>query len=315
MQTELHRHLDCGLRPSTYLKLLQERGLEAQSTSLDAFKSKTLLTKPLASLDEVLNKMTALQKVFDRPEVLERVAFEALEDCWQEGTRWVEFRYSPLFVSQLGQLSWEDVLAAFKKGLAQALYRYPDMRAGLICIVGRDEGAEKADQVVEFYLNNFDSFVGIDLAGHELGFPCRLFEKSFKKVVARGGNITIHAGEAAGPESVWEAIELLGASRIGHGLTSIQDPVLVQYLADHRICLELCPTSNYITKTVPSLEQHPLPRFLRAGIPVSVNTDDPLFFGSGLQNEFQICREKMGLSLAEIEKCKASAHRASFLHI
>ena len=119
MQTELHRHLDVAIRPQTLLRLAQERGLESQSTSLEAFQNKILIRQPLSDLNQVLSKFAIFQKVMDRPEVLERIAFEALEDCWHEGTRWVEFRYSPTFVSEYSKISWEDSLAAFQKGLAR----------------------------------------------------------------------------------------------------------------------------------------------------------------------------------------------------
>ena len=154
------------------------------------------------------------------------------------------------------------------------------MRAGLICIASRDCGAESVDQTMEFFLNHFDHFIGVDLAGEEEAFPCRLFEKSFKKAILRGANITIHAGEAVGPENIWEAIELLGADRIGHGVSCVKDPQLMGHLADQRICLEICPTSNWLTRSVPSLAEHPLPQILRAGIHVSINTDDPEFLES-----------------------------------
>jgi adenosine deaminase len=140
-----------------------------------------------------------------------------------------------------------------------------------------------------------------------------MFEASFKEVIAAGGQITIHAGEASGPENIWEAIELLGAQRIGHGITSVQDPVLMRYLADKQICLEMCPTSNWLTQAVPSLEEHPLPKALRAGVPVSINTDDPTVFGTTLPQEIQICWQKMGMSEAELRLCQKNAWQASFL--
>lgn len=313
MQTELHRHLDVSTRPQTLLSLAQERGLVSQSTSLEEFRRDLVLTEPLADLNAVLAKFTLFQKVLDRPEVLERLAFEALEDCWNEGTRWVEFRYSPTFVSEFGKLSWAESLSAFRRGLAQGLYLYPEMRAGLICIASRNYGAESVDQTIEFFLNNFDSFIGVDLAGEEKDFPCRLFTNSFKKVIARGANITIHAGEGAGPESIWEAIQLLGAHRIGHGVACVRDRALMEHLADQRICLEMCPTSNWLTQAVPSLAEHPLPKILRAGIPVSINTDDPGIMGVTLPHEIQVCRDLLGLSLTEIERCGEYAKKASFL--
>lgn len=313
MNTELHRHLDVSIRLTTLLRLAQERGLEAQSTSLEAFREKLVLREPLADLSSVLATFVLFQKVLDRPEVLEQVAFEVVEDCWNEGTHAAELRFSPSFVSEFSGLSWENVLTGFERGLKRALQKYPSMRAGLICIASRDYGADAVEKVAEFYLHNRSRFVGMDLAGNEVQFPCRMFEKSFKKIVAAGGKITIHAGEACGPENIWEAIELLGAQRIGHGISSLQDPLLMRYLAERRICLEMCPTSNWLTQSVPSLAEHPLPNALRAGIPVSINTDDPTVFGTTLPQEIDLCWKQMGLSEAELKLCQDHAFRASFL--
>jgi adenosine deaminase len=313
MQAELHRHLDVSLRTETLLKLAQERGLEGKSTSVEAFREKFILKKPLKNLNEVLGQFTLFQKVLDRPDVLERVAFEAVEDCWQEGTFKVELRYSPHFVGEYSGLSPQESLEAFHTGLNQGLYQYPGMSAGLICIASRDYGPELVDETVEFYLKNMDRFVGIDLAGNEDQFPCRLFEPSFKKARKKNARITIHAGEAVGPENIWEAIELLGAQRIGHGVSCIQDRKLMEVLKTQKICLEMCPTSNYLTQAVSSLENHPLPRILRAGVPVSINTDDPGIFGVTLPQEIEICKKKMGMSQEEIDLCLSHGWTHSFV--
>jgi adenosine deaminase len=230
-----------------------------------------------------------------------------------EGTFKVELRYSPNFVGQYSGLSPHDSLTAFYSGMSQGLYQYPGMSAGLICIASRDYGPENVDQTIEFYLKNMHYFIGLDLAGNEAQFPCSLFESSFKKARQKGAKITIHAGEAAGPENIWEAIELLGAQRIGHGVTCVQDPKLMTLLRDKKICLEMCPTSNFLTRAVPSLEQHPLPQILRAGIPVSINTDDPGIFGVSLPNEIMNCKTKMGLSQEEIDQCMEHACNHSFI--
>ncbi len=313
VQSELHRHLDVSIRMETLLRLAQGRGLETQSTSLEAFRQKLVLTKPLADLSSVLATFVLFQKVLDRPEVLDQVAFEVVEDCWQEGTRAAELRFSPSFVAEFSHLAWDDVLSGFERGMKRALEKYPDMRAGLICIASRDYGAEAVDQVAEFYIKHRDRFAGMDLAGNEVQFPCRMFEASFKKIIAAGGKVTVHAGEACGPENIWEAIELLGARRIGHGISAIQDPALMRYLSEKKICLEMCPTSNWLTQSVPSFEEHPLPKVLRAGVPVTINTDDPTVFGTTLPQEIQLCWRKMGMSETELKLCQKHAMDASFL--
>jgi adenosine deaminase len=314
-QTELHRHLDVSTRLTTLLELAKEQGIEQQSTSLEAFRRKLVLQEPLKDLASVLDKFALYQKVLTRPAILERIAFEGVEDCWNEGTRKVEFRYSPSFVSEYNGLSWEEAQQALLAGLKRGLQEYPEMQAGLLCIASRDFGPDEVNRTVEFFLNHMDTFLGLDLAGKEDGFPCHLFETSFKKAIQKGARITVHAGEALGPESIWEAIELLGAQRIGHGIACIEDPQLMEYLKKHSICLEQCPTSNWLTNGVTSFEEHPLPRLLRAGLPVCINTDDPSIFGTTLPQEIRICVEKMGMTLGEVEKCHENASTASFLNL
>jgi adenosine deaminase len=312
-RTELHRHLDVSLRTSTLLRLAQERGLEPQSTSLDAFRDRFYLRQPLSDLQAVLAQFQLFQRVLDRPEVLEQVAFEAVEDCRAEGTRNVELRFSPSFVCEFSGLRWEEALASFDRGVKRALARYPEMRAGLICIGSRDYGAEEVDRTVEFFLQHRSSLIGLDLAGNEAGFPCRLFESSFRRAAAAGARITVHAGEASGPENIWEAIELLGARRIGHGISCVRDPKLMDHLARSRVCLEMCPTSNWLTQCVPTIASHPLPQVLKAGVPVCINTDDPGIFGVTMGYEINLCKTQMGMSEAEIARCMEHARASSFL--
>jgi len=313
VQTELHRHLDVSLRTETLLRLAQERGLEKSSMNLAEFRQKIIMSQPLTDLNAVLDAFTYFQKVLDHPDVLEQIAFEVVEDCYQEGTRKVELRFSPSFACGLSKLPWDHALDGFEAGLQRAIQKYPEMKAGLLCIGSREFGPESVDETVEFFLKHQDRFVGIDLAGHDGDFPSKLFEPSFKKAIKVGARITIHAGESTGPETIWEAIELLGAERIGHGIACVQDPKLMEFLRDRQICLEMCPTSNWLTQCVPAIEAHPLPQVLRAGVPVCINTDDPGMFGVTLQDEIRNCKTRMGMSEAEIEQCMQHADQASFI--
>ncbi|MFN7686012.1 MAG: adenosine deaminase [Oligoflexia bacterium] len=317
-QIELHRHLDVSLRLSTLHELAVERGLIGQSTSLDAFAKDIVIRKPMTDLNSVLASFSICQQVLDRFEVLERVAFEACQDVMDEGTTQVELRFSPSFVGQLSKISWDEQLDAFEAGIARygktpaaAQNRF---KAGLICIISRDFGVDTAQKVVDFFLKNQDRFLGIDLAGPEADFENRLFEAPFKRLRRENpaAHITIHAGESQGPDSIWSAIEDLGAQRIGHGIAAIQDPQLLQVLCERDICLEVCPTSNWLTRVVPSLNEHPLPRLLRAGVPVCINTDDPTLFGNTLASEIRICKEILGLTNQEIATCFDHARRAQF---
>lgn len=312
-QTELHRHLDVSIRMSTLLRLSQERGFEPQSTSLESFRNKILIRQPMTDLGTVLAQFTAFQKVLDRPEVLRQVAFEAVEDCWNEGTRAVEFRFSLGFISEGKDLEWTTILDSFEAGIRDARMAYPDIQVGFILIASREYGPEVAAQTVEFALQNRSRIVGVDLAGNEVDFPCRLFEAAFRPARAADLPTTVHAGEASGPENVWSAIEDLGARRIGHGIRSVEDPNLLEYLQKHAICLEVCPTSNWLTQCVPTLDEHPLPQLLQAGVPACINTDDPGIFGVTLPGELDICRTRLKMTEADLALCRESAWKSRFL--
>lgn len=313
IQVELHRHLDVSIRISTLLKLAQSRGIISLSTTEEELEQQIVLRSPLASLEEVLARLSICQKVLYSPEILEQVAFETVEDCWKDGTQILELRFSPSFVSEFNSLTWQEILESFEKGIQKAIEQYKTIKVGLICIASRDYGPEGVDETVEFYLRNFNRFVGVDLAGNESHFPCHLYQHSFQKVKIRNGKITVHAGEGAGPENIWEAIQLLGAQRIGHGVSSIQDPLLMKYLAKNKICLEMCPTSNWITHSVKSLVDHPLPQLLKFGVPVSISTDDPTIFGVTLSHEIEICRQKLAMTDFDLNLCQKNAFEASFL--
>lgn len=317
--TELHRHLDVSMRLETLLEMAEQVGEVTPDTSLAAFRDRIVIQQPLGSLAEVLDTFSIVQRVLDRPEHLERVGYECVHDCHAEGSRAVELRFSPSFVCDHSGLSWGEASDAFASGLERALAELPGMRAGLICIASRDFGPDAVGETAEFYLDHLERFIAFDLAGPEVGFPCRLFEdvlrpvRDAKSAEPDRVHITIHAGEAEGPDSVWEAIELLGAERIGHGIRSFDDPELVRFLAEHQICLEMCPTSNWLTQAVPSFEQHPLKLALESGVAATINTDDPTIFGVTLGDEVEIARRRIGLSDDQVRQSFEIASRSTFL--
>ena len=317
--TELHRHLDISMRLSTLLEMAEAVGVEPTGTSLDEFGERIVIRRPLGSLAEVLDTFDIVQKVLDRPEHLDRVAYETVHDCWDEGTRTAELRFSPSYVCDVSGMSWTDALSAFRSGLDRALDELPEMRAGLICIATRDFGPEAVGESVDFYLANLESFIAFDLAGKERGFPARMFADVFeplkraREAAPERVHITIHAGEAAGPENVWEAIEILGAERIGHGIHSFEDPDLVRHLAERQICLEMCPTSNWLTGAVARLEEHPLRTALESGVAATINTDDPTIFGVTLDSEVRLAREVIGLTEEQVARSFEIAAASTFL--
>ncbi len=176
-----------------------------------------------------------------------------------------------------------------------------------------ESGLAAADATLGYALKHrVDALVGFGLGGPEVGVPRAQFQPHFDKARAAGLRSVPHAGETTGPETVWESIRLLGAERIGHGTTSAQDPELLRHLAETRIPLEVCPSSNIATRAVASLEEHPLRTFVEAGVTVTINSDDPPMFGTTLNQEYAVAAELLDLDEAGIADLARAAVRASF---
>jgi len=158
-----------------------------------------------------------------------------------------------------------------------------------------------------------DGLISFGLGGPEIGVPRPQFKPYFDKARAAGLHSVPHAGETTGPRTVWDAIRDLGAERIGHGITAAQDPKLMAYLAEHRIPLEICPTSNVRTRAVASLDEHPLARLVAAGVPVSINSDDPPMFGTTLEQEYAVAAELLDLDAQGVAGLARAAVEQSFL--
>jgi adenosine deaminase/aminodeoxyfutalosine deaminase len=177
----------------------------------------------------------------------------------------------------------------------------------------RQFGPELAMQVVEFAAGQRENgVISIGIGGDELGGPARWFEEVYRAAREKGMRLTAHAGETAGPESVWAALEI-GAERIGHGIRAIDDPLLVAHLRDRQIPLEVCITSNVMTGAVASLEAHPVRRLFDAGVPITLNTDDPGIFRTTLTREFEIARQHFGFTEDELETVRRNADRFRFV--
>ena len=174
-------------------------------------------------------------------------------------------------------------------------------------------GVPAAEATLDYALNHrVDALVGFGLGGPEVGVPRPQFQPHFEAARAAGLRSVPHAGETTGPETVWDALRLLGAERIGHGTTAAQDPALLAHLAEAGIPLEVCPSSNVATRAVPALADHPIARFRDAGVTVTVNSDDPPMFGTSLNREYEIAADLLGLDEAGVADLARTAVRASF---
>ncbi len=316
-KVELHRHLECSLRPSTLRELLGLTGLEVP-TDEEAFAEMYLVTQPMDDLEAVLGKFLATQKVLSTEAVLERITFEAIEDAYQDGVRILELRYAPTFI-QLGHehLSFDRIHAAIVRGQNRACAKY-NIAVGLIAIIQRVLSFQDGERVTDFAIANKSTFVGLDLADNEVGFDSKRFAPLFKRAREAGLHITVHSGEAdvpGSPEFVRDAIDVLGAERIGHGVQIYRSPEMVSFVKSRGIPLELCPTSNWLTNAVASLDKHPFKQLMDWGVKVTINSDDPGVFGIDLTNEYRVLHERLGLTLEDFTTCNDTAAAASFISL
>jgi adenosine deaminase/aminodeoxyfutalosine deaminase len=176
-----------------------------------------------------------------------------------------------------------------------------------------EAGVPSADLTLQIALEQQPAgLVSFGLGGPEQGVPRSWFTEHFQRARAAGLHSAPHAGESTGPETVWDALRLLGAERIGHGINSVQDPQLLAYLAEHQIPLEVCPTSNVCTRSVPTIDEHPLPALVAAGVPVSINSDDPPMFSTTLNREYAVAAGLLALDERGVADLARASVRQSF---
>lgn len=310
---ELHLHLDGSLRPETVWELAKEQGVELPAKSAEEVKYKMEVPEDCKTLEEYLERFDLPLLVLQRADAIERVTFELVEDLANEGVDYAEIRFAPQ-LSVNGGLTQDEVVEAAIRGAERGMKMYPQIRVGLIlcCMRGADN-EELNMQTVETakkYLG--DVVCAVDIAGAEGLFPTENFAPVFAKAREYGVPMTLHAGEAAGPDSMKTALSF-GTKRIGHGVAAINDPELIKRLIDENVTLEVCVTSNYHTKVVPAIRMHPIHKLLEAGVHVTVNSDNRTCSRITLQKEKEVLKEELGFTDEEIEKMQEYAWEARFL--
>ncbi|KIS43515.1 adenosine deaminase [Kosakonia radicincitans] len=310
--TDIHRHLDGNIRAQTILDLGRQYNLPLPAQTLDALRPHVQVTSNEPDLVSFLAKLDWGVKVLASLDACRRVAYENMQDAALNGLHYVELRFSPGYMAMTHNLPVAGVVEAVIAGVREGSRDF-NVQARLIGIMSRTFGEAACLQELEALLAHRDGITALDLAGDELGFPGSLFLPHFNRARDAGWRITVHAGEAAGPESIWQAIRELGAVRIGHGVKAIDDAALMDFLAEQRIGIESCLTSNIQTSTVPSLDRHPLKTFLEHGILASINTDDPAVQGVEIGHEYQVAAPAAGLSREQIRQAQINGLEMAFL--
>jgi adenosine deaminase len=310
---ELHRHLDGNVRIETVLDLARQHGLTLPAWTVEGLRPHVQITEREPSLMAFIAKFALLKRVMADYDAVRRIVRENLEDAAREGIDYIELRFSPYFMGEEHGLDTAGVVEAACDALEEARGRIP-VKAKLIGIISRHYGPEIGRVELAAAIRGRDrGVVALDLAGDEANFPGELFVRHFQEAREAGLCATVHAGEAAGAWSVRQAVEELGAERIGHGVRAVEDTAVLELLAERRIALEVCPTSNLQTSTVADYRSHPLPALLRRGLAVTLNTDDPSISGIDLAHEYRVAMEELGLSAAELRRLQENAVAAAFL--
>ena len=323
-KVELHEHLDGSLRPETVIALAEKKGMSLPCSTpeeIAAWFSKGSDEKSLSLYLKSFEVTTALMQDRDS---LKRIAREEIEDLAADGVVYAEIRFAPVLHTKEG-LSMEDVVSSVIEGLQEGR-KSTGVEFGLILSAMRDQSAEISLKTAELAVAFSDrGVVGFDLAGDESGNPAKKHIKAFEFIRAQNFNITIHAGEAFGLESIWQAIQICGAHRIGHGTRLTDDMTiengkirkmgtLTHFVLDKRIPLEMCLTSNVGTGAAESYETHPFPLFFRNNFRVFLSTDNRLMSNTSLTKEFYIAAEKYNLDIHDIEKITLNAMKSAFIH-
>ncbi len=318
----LHEHLDGGLRPGTVADLAKETGYThlptADPTALAAWFHRNAQS---GNLTAYLNCFSHTIGVMQTADGLERIGFEFIEDMYNDGVVYAEVRFAPVYHTQQG-LTQDEVVAAVLCGLVRGERSYGVAWGLIICAMRHMEESLGAAELAIRHREG--GVVGFDLAGGEDGFPAKKHLAACHAIRRANFNITIHAGEAYGPESIWQALQYCGAHRLGHATRLREDFItfpdgsqklgsLAQSILNHRIPLEMCLLSNLHTGACATLETHPFGEFFRIGFRVCLNTDDRLMSDTTMTKETTLAAELFDLTLDELEKLSLNAIKSAFI--
>jgi adenosine deaminase len=309
---DLHRHLDGNVRLETILDLGRRHGIALPGDSIETLRPHVVVSGTGLGLMPFLERLHWMTAVIADTDAVRRVARENVEDAARDGLDYVELRFSPYFQSRPHGLDPVAVVAAVVAGTEEGRAA-TGLAVNLIGILSRTFGSEACTAELEALLTHREHIVGLDLAGDEAAWPAETFAPHFARAREAGWAITVHAGEAAPAASIWSALRVLGAARIGHCTRAIDDPALMEYLAEHRIGVEANLTSNVQTGAVPSYAAHPLKTFLAHGILASLNTDNPIISGIDWPHEVAVAAPAAGLNDAEIAQTMQNALEIAFL--
>ena len=304
-KVELHLHFDCSLSYAVVSRL-------NPSITMVDYRDDFIAPAKCTNLAEVLTRSSNSIALMQTEEQLRLVTYDVFEQLQQENVCYAELRFAPLLHTTKG-LSAEEVVEIVDAAAASAS-QATGLEARIILCTLRHFTPEQSMQTVKL-VERFKGthVVALDIAGDEAGYPLEPHVPAFQFAAQNGIPYTAHSGESAGAESVWETLRLLGTSRIGHGVHSIEDRALIEYLRKEHIHLEMCPTSNYQTNAVDTYNGHPIANLYGKGISIGVNSDDRTLCNINLTREYEKLHAIFGWDETHFLQCNLNAIRAAFL--
>jgi len=306
---DLHCHLDGSVRPQTIIDLAAEQNLTLPSNDINEIKSMMVVPENCPNLDEYIKRFELPISVMQTEEAIERISFELFEDAAKENIKYLEVRFGPQLHGQKG-LNFDQIIGSAVRGMKKAEAKY-DIHGNYILSILKTLPKDDIYDVIDAgaaYLNS--GVVAFDLAASELDGFCHEFIPYAQYAKEKGYKVTIHAGEQGSGQNVHDAIELLGAERIGHGIAIEGHKPAYQLVKEQSVALEACPTSNAQTKAVDKISNHPIKRFLKDDINVTINTDNRTVSNTSMTEEVRKVMETFDLT----EEDYAKIYRISVEH-
>ncbi|NHN33961.1 adenosine deaminase [Paenibacillus agricola] len=311
-KVDLHLHLDGCVNPGTVMELAREQGIELPVSTKELLLPYMQVDETCSSLAEYLSKFEFTTRFMQTAKALERVAYEVVEQAAAHNCLYIEVRFAPQLHRSNG-LSAEESIHHVIEGLRRGERQFK-VKARVIAICMRNHSIQDNLEVIEAaaaYIGK--GLAAVDLAGDEASFRPELFREVFALSHKRGIPVTIHAGEAAGADNIKEAVNNLGARRIGHGVRLKEDTAILHMVIQQEIPLEMCPISNIQTKAVSCWDAYPVREYFDKGIKITVNTDNPIVSGTDITKEYRVLKERFGFTLRELSTLVINGVESGFL--
>jgi adenosine deaminase len=312
-KVELHRHLEGSLRLDTMVDIAKNHGITIPADVLRLSTLVQVQEEDKFTFQNFLSKFNTLRMFYRSPDVIHRITREAIEDAAKDNVKYMELRFTPVALSRAERFPLHDVIDWVIVSTREAAEKY-NLNVKLIASVNRHESAELAEQVAWLAADHIkDGLVALDLAGNEAEFPTKPFHGIFKEARQSGLHVTIHAGEWGPAQHIREAIEDIGAERIGHGVRVLEDDTIAALASERQTAFEVCITSNYQSGVFETLEEHPMMKMFEKGINVTINTDDPSISRITLSHEYYNACDALQMPQFTLKERIIAAAKAGFM--